>query len=84
MTGYFPVRRSAAQSQEMLLHFAENPLYTKAFSFLPYAKTEPTIGGWQAVRDALGEAIVAVITDERTPEQAIEEAAAAAAEVLAE
>ncbi|MBS3783394.1 MAG: ABC transporter substrate-binding protein [Anaerolineae bacterium] len=83
-TGYFPVRRSAAQSEEMLAHFSENPLYAKAFSFLPYAKTEPTIAGWQAVRDALEEAIVAVITGEQTPEAAIESSLAAAEEAIAE
>jgi multiple sugar transport system substrate-binding protein/sn-glycerol 3-phosphate transport system substrate-binding protein len=83
-TGYFPVRRSAAQSGEMLAHFSENPLYARAFSFLPYAKTEPTIAGWQAVRDALEEAIVAVISGVQSPEAAIEDAMATAEEVVTE
>jgi multiple sugar transport system substrate-binding protein/sn-glycerol 3-phosphate transport system substrate-binding protein len=83
-TGYFPVRRSAAQSERMLEHFSENPLYAKAFSFLPYAKTEPTIAGWQAVRDALEEAIVGVITGEQSPEAACDDAVAAAEEAIAE
>jgi len=83
-TGYFPVRRSAAQSEEMLAHFSENPLYAKAFSFLPYAKTEPTIAGWQAVRDALEEAIVAVITGEQSPDAAVDDAVIAAEEAIAE
>jgi ABC-type glycerol-3-phosphate transport system substrate-binding protein len=58
----------------MKAYFAENPLYEKAFSFLPYAKTEPTIAGWEPVRDAIYNAIVGVITGERTPEEAIAEA----------
>jgi len=83
-TGYFPVRRSAAQSEEMLAHFSENPLYAKAFSFLPYAKTEPTIAGWQMVRDAMEVAIVAVISGESTPEEACDQAIAVAEEAVAD
>lgn len=83
-TGYFPVRRSAAQSEEMLAHFSENPLYAKAFSFLPYAKTEPTIAGWQMVRDAMEEASVAVISGESGPEEACDEAIAVAEEAVSE
>ena len=81
-TGYFPVRKSAAESEVMKEHFAKNPLYEKAFSFLPYAKTEPTIAGWQTVRDALYNAMVAVIAGEKTPEEALAEAAAEAEAVI--
>ena len=81
-TGYFPVRKTAAESEAMKAHFAETPLYEKAFSFLPYAKTEPTIAGWQAVRDALYNAIIGVISGERTPEEAIAEAVAEAEAVI--
>ena len=81
-TGYFPVRKSAAESEVMKEHFAKNPLYEKAFSFLPYAKTEPTIAGWQTVRDALYNAMVAVIAGEKTPEEALAEAATEAEAVI--
>lgn len=81
-TGYFPVRKTAAESEAMKTHFAETPLYEKAFSFLPYAKTEPTIAGWQAVRDAIYNAIIGVIAGERTPEEAIAEAVAEAEAVI--
>jgi multiple sugar transport system substrate-binding protein/sn-glycerol 3-phosphate transport system substrate-binding protein len=83
-TGYFPVRKSAAQSDRMLEHFSENPLYAKAFSFLKYAKTEPTLAGWQTVRDVLEESIVAVVTGEQTPEEAVSESVGIAEEVMTE
>ena len=82
-TNYFPVRKSAAESEGMKEYFKENPLYEKAFSFLPYAKTEPSIAGWQAVRDALGNAMVAVISGEKAPEEALQEAVAEAEKVIA-
>ncbi len=81
-SNYFPVRRSAAESEAMQEYFASNPLYKKAFDFLPYGRTEPTIAGWQSVRDALGNAIVAVISGEQTPQAALDEAATAAQEAL--
>ena len=81
-SNYFPVRRSAAESPEMQDYFQKNPLYKKAFDFLPYGRTEPTIAGWQGVRDALGNAIVAVITGEKSPQEALDEAAATAQSAL--
>ena len=83
-SNYFPVRRSAAESEAMQAYFNKNPLYKKAFDFLPYGRTEPTIAGWQSVRDALGNAIVAVISGEQTPQEALDAAAAAAQEALAQ
>jgi len=83
-SNYFPVRRSAAESKEMQDYFAKNPLYKKAFGFLRYGRTEPTIAGWQGVRDALGNAIVAVITGEKSPQDALNDAAKTAQDSLGE
>jgi len=83
-SNYFPVRRSAAESEAMQEYFKKNPLYKKAFDFLPYGRTEPTIAGWQSVRDALGNAIVGVITGEKTPQAALDEAAATAQKALSQ
>jgi len=83
-TNYFPVRKSAAESEEMKAYFIDNPQYEKAFGFLDYAKTEPTVAGYQDVRDAIGEAITAVITGVNTPEEAMDTLITTANEILSE
>ncbi len=70
---YFPVRKSAIETETIKAHFAENPLYEKAFSFLEYARMEPAIVGWQEIRDALHKAIVSVASGQASSEEAMYE-----------
>lgn len=82
--GHFPVRKSAVATETMKAHFKENPLYEKAFGFLEYARTEPAIAGWQAIRDAFHRAIVGVASGQMGPEEAIYESVEQAEGILAE
>lgn len=85
-TNYFPVRRSAAESEPMEIYFDEDPRYAHAFSFLQEydIKTEPNNAAWNAVRNMIADAETAVINGTKTPEEAaadlVEEANTAFAE----
>ena len=57
-SNYFPVRQSVAES--MGDYFAANPTYEKAFGFLPYAKAEPPVPGYDFVRDEAAAAMVEI------------------------
>jgi len=74
MTGYFPMRKSAAQSDVVQKQMADLPVYKKAFDFLPYAKSEPNISSWEAIRNIITDAITAVVTGKMTPQAALDDA----------
>ena len=57
-SNYFPVRRSTAA--QLAGYFEENPRYGKAYGFLDFGKTEPTVPGYEAVRRKIAEAMVEV------------------------
>ena len=61
VSGYFPVRASAADS--MTDYFTANPTYKAAFDLLKYGKYEPPVPGYDFVRTKLFEAIYAIIAD---------------------
>jgi ABC-type glycerol-3-phosphate transport system substrate-binding protein len=81
---YFPVRKSAIETETMKAHFEENPLYEEAFGFLEYARMEPAIAGWRGIRDALCRAIIGVASGQMSPEEAIYRAEEQAEGILAE
>ncbi len=81
---YMPLRKSAAEDPSMQKFFEENPVYKQAFDILQYAKNEPSIAGWQEVRGLIGDMLVAVISGEMTPQEALEYYAAEAQRVLDE
>lgn len=58
VSGYFPVRRSAASS--LGDYFAQNPQYEKAFAWLEAARAEPGVMGYERVRRLVAGAMVAV------------------------
>jgi len=60
VSGYYPVRRSAAASLDD--YFARNPQYKKAFAWLEGARAEPGVMGYERVRRLVAEAIVAVLS----------------------
>ncbi|MCS7287411.1 MAG: ABC transporter substrate-binding protein [Anaerolineae bacterium] len=66
-TGYLPVRISAAESPL----FKNHPLLRKAMEFIPYAKSEPSIYGWEAIRSILYRTMNDVISGAKAPEDAI-------------
>lgn len=81
---YFPVRRSAVETEAMKAYFKENPLYKRAFGFLEYARMEPAIAGWQEIRDALRGAIADVASGRMSPQEAMDETVKEADRILAE
>ena len=82
MTGYFPMRKSALETDAVKAQLDKLPQYKKAFDFLPYAKSEPNVAGWQGVRDAMQNAETAVITGKATPQQALADAQKAAQDAI--
>ena len=57
-SNYFPVRRSTAA--QLAGYFEENPRYGKAYGFLNFGRTEPSVPGYEAVRRKIAEAMVEV------------------------
>lgn len=66
-TGYLPVRISAADSPL----FKNHPLLKKAIEFAPYARSEPAIYSWEAIRSILYKAMNDVVSGTKAPEDAI-------------
>jgi ABC-type glycerol-3-phosphate transport system substrate-binding protein len=58
-TNYFPVRRSAAASLQS--YFERNPAYKTAFDLLDYSKYEPSVPGYDFVRDLVAKAMAAML-----------------------
>lgn len=68
---YFPVRKSAVDSDAMQDYFQQDPRYARAFGFLEYnIKTEPNNAAWNAVRNYMADAETAVVNETMTPEEA--------------
>jgi len=61
---YLPVRASTAE--RLVDTFSANPAYATAFEMLPYAVTEPSVPGYDTVRDMVEEAMVAILAGEDT------------------
>ena len=57
-SNYFPVRRSTAANLDE--YFAANPNYRKAFDLLQYGRSEPSVSGYDRVRDMIQRTTVAV------------------------
>lgn len=60
-TGYLPVRRSSLDVPSFRAFVEANPRNRAALDSLPFARPEPSAKGWQAVRDAVEEAIGRVL-----------------------
>ncbi len=63
-SNYFPVRISSAES--LTDYFAENPTYKTAFDLLPFTKAEPSVPGYDPVREEISRVLTAIITDADT------------------
>lgn len=69
-TGYLPIRKSAASDSRVLAFWNEWPYNRAAYDCLPFARPEPNLRGWQAVRGLVERAVEEVINGMATPEAA--------------
>jgi ABC-type glycerol-3-phosphate transport system substrate-binding protein len=60
LSGYFPVRISAATHPSMTQKLAEDVQYAQAHDLLPLGRTEPAIRNYESVRRILGDAVGAI------------------------
>jgi ABC-type glycerol-3-phosphate transport system substrate-binding protein len=82
-TGYMPVRRSAADTQILKDFFAQHPRNRAAFDTLPYGVFEPTVDGWQAVREIILRTLTRICQGRLTPDEAAADLAREADRALA-
>lgn len=77
-SGYVPIRTSAAESPEVQAYWAANPAYRVAYDQLLQrggpAANGSVIGAYQGVRDAVRDALAAMLTEGRTPAAAVAQA----------
>jgi ABC-type glycerol-3-phosphate transport system substrate-binding protein len=80
-TYYFPARNS---TREALADFIKaNPVYGNAYEWLKYGRSEPQFTpAWEPIRNAIGDAMVAVANGKATPEQALKDAAKKAQDAI--
>jgi len=81
-TGYLPVRKSAAETKTVKDFFAEKTVNRRAFDTLPFARPEPGVFGWQAVRNLIEAAESKAIGGRETPETIAGELTAQANKIL--
>jgi len=66
-TGYLPIRRSAADVPVLKTFLAENARNRAVFDCIPYGVREPSVAGWQAVRQLIAEALTKVVKEGADP-----------------
>jgi ABC-type glycerol-3-phosphate transport system substrate-binding protein len=90
-TGYLPVRQSA--KQDVIAAYKNDPKwgpvadsYAKLFDFMPYAKVESPVAGYDGVRDLIDKQVMTrVMTDsESDPKKILDDAVAQANQILAD
>lgn len=72
---YLPTRKSVLRLPEFQRFLAENPNYDKIIAQLEFARTEPKTKEWFTGRIYLNEALEEALRLERSPEQALDNAA---------
>jgi ABC-type glycerol-3-phosphate transport system substrate-binding protein len=72
---YLPTRRSALQVEAFKKFISENPEYERIVAQLDFARTEPKVKEWFTGRIYLNEAMEEAMRLERTPQQALDDAA---------
>jgi ABC-type glycerol-3-phosphate transport system substrate-binding protein len=73
---YLPTRQSTLELASFKKFVEENPGYDKIVTQLAFARTEPKVKEWFTGRIYLNQALEEAIRMERTPEQALDKAAA--------
>jgi ABC-type glycerol-3-phosphate transport system substrate-binding protein len=80
--GYFPARQSTKDA--LADYMKANPLYAQAYDWLKYGRSEPQFTpAWEPIRNAIGDAMVAVANGKATPEQALKDAVKKANDAIA-
>jgi len=59
---YFPVRQSALEVEELATFLAEDETYSTAFGLLEFTKAEPSVPGYDPVRDQISRTLTAIVT----------------------
>ncbi len=65
-SNYFPVRASSAES--LSDYFESDPTYRTAFNLLPFTKAEPSVPGYDPVREEISRVLTSIITFSDTRE----------------
>ncbi len=83
-TGYAPLGPAAAGLPTFEDYLDENPDFIAILEQLPGTRFEPTLAEWEQIRfDILGQAVVKAVLQEASPQEALDEAQAAAQALLA-
>lgn len=72
---YLPTRRSATEADAFKKFIAQNPEYERIVAQLDFARTEPKVKEWFTGRIYLNEAMEEAMRLERSPQQALDDAA---------
>ena len=84
LSGYMPVRASAANEQVLKDYWAKNPQSKQNFDLVPQSIPGPSIRGYQEVRDAINEMLTKITTKKAKAEDALKDAATKSNAVLKE
>jgi ABC-type glycerol-3-phosphate transport system substrate-binding protein len=84
LSGYMPVRASAANDQALKDYWAKRPQSKQAFDLIPLSVAGPSIRGYQEIRDAVSEMETKITTKKAKAEEALGAAATKANAVLKE
>jgi multiple sugar transport system substrate-binding protein len=84
LSGYMPVRASAANEQVIKDYWAKRPQSKQAFDLIPLSQAGPSIRGYQEIRDAVSAALTKVTTKTAKADAALAEAGQKANNTLKE
>jgi multiple sugar transport system substrate-binding protein len=84
LSGYMPLRASAANDQVLKDYWAKRPQSKQAFDLIPLSVAGPSIRGYQEIRDAISEMETKITTKKAKADEALAAAATRANAVLKE
>ncbi len=84
ISGYMPVRASAANEQVLKDMWATRPQSKQAFDLIPLSQAGPSIRGYQEIRDAVSEALTKITTKKAPADAALKDAGTRANNALKE
>lgn len=84
ISGYMPLRASAANDQALKDYWAKRPQSKQAFDLIPLSVAGPSIRGYQEIRDAVSEMQTKITTKKAKADEALAAAATRANAALRE
>jgi multiple sugar transport system substrate-binding protein len=84
LSGYMPLRASAANDQALKDYWAKRPQSKQAFDLIPLSVAGPSIRGYQEIRDAVNEMETKITTKKAKADEALAAAATRANTALKE